>query len=447
MSARKYFGTDGIRGRVGEGNISPDFILKLGWAAGTVLAQGRESKPLVVIGKDTRISGYMFESALEAGFVAAGVDVRMLGPVPTPAVAHLTKSLRADAGIVISASHNPHYDNGIKFFSAEGEKISDAMELAIEAMLEKPLTVVSSERLGKVKRIDEAHSRYAELCKNTVPESFSLRGLKIALDCAHGATYALAPEVFSELGAEVVSIGVHPDGLNINKDVGSTHPAALQSFVKAEKADLGIAFDGDGDRVQFVDSEGNLHDGDALIFILADYWKSIGRLKGPVVGTLMSNYALELHCQQNDMPFMRTNVGDRYVHKALTEHGGNLGGEASGHLLVLDRTSTGDAIGAALQVLEALTSRKLSLQQALAAYTPFPQKTVNVRLQPGAKPLADPAVQAAKADAEQRLQGRGRLVLRASGTEPVVRVTVEANDAALMEQVLGTLSDVVKAAV
>ena len=232
MSARKYFGTDGIRGRVGEGNISPDFILKLGWAAGTVLAQGRESKPLVVIGKDTRISGYMFESALEAGFVAAGVDVRMLGPVPTPAVAHLTKSLRADAGIVISASHNPHYDNGIKFFSAEGEKISDAMELAIEAMLEKPLTVVSSERLGKVKRIDEAHSRYAELCKNTVPESFSLRGLKIALDCAHGATYALAPEVFSELGAEVVSIGVHPDGLNINKDVGSTHPAALQSFVK-----------------------------------------------------------------------------------------------------------------------------------------------------------------------------------------------------------------------
>jgi phosphoglucosamine mutase len=447
MTARKYFGTDGIRGRVGEGNISPDFILKLGWAAGMVLSQGRDSKPLVVIGKDTRISGYMFESALEAGFVAAGVDVRMLGPVPTPAVAHLTRSLRADAGIVISASHNPHYDNGIKFFSAEGEKISDAMELAIEAMLEQPLTVVSSERLGKVKRIDEAHSRYAELCKNTVPESFSLRGLKIALDCAHGATYALAPEVFSELGAEVVSIGVAPDGLNINKDVGSTHPEALQAFVKAEKADLGIAFDGDGDRVQFVDSDGVLHDGDALIFILADYWKSSGRLKGPVVGTLMSNYALELHCQQHGMPFLRTSVGDRYVHKALTEHGGNLGGEASGHLLVLDRTSTGDAIVAALQVLEALTSRKLSLQQALAAYTPFPQKTVNVRLQPGAKPLADPAVQSAKADAEQSLEGRGRLVLRASGTEPVVRVTVEANDAALMERVLGTLSEAVKAAV
>ena len=447
MATRKYFGTDGIRGRVGEGNISPDFILKLGWAAGMVLAKDRDSKPLVVIGKDTRISGYMFESALEAGFVAAGVDVRMLGPVPTPAVAHLTKSLRADAGIVISASHNPHYDNGIKFFSAEGEKLSDAMELAIEAMLEEPLKVVSSERLGKVRRIDEAHSRYAELCKNTVPASFSLRGLKIALDCAHGATYALAPEVFSELGAQVVSIGVAPDGLNINKDVGSTHPDALQAFVKSEQADLGIAFDGDGDRVQFVDSDGTLHDGDALIFILAEHWKNTGRLQGPVVGTLMSNYALELHCQQNGMPFLRTNVGDRYVHKALTDHGGNLGGEASGHLLVLDRTSTGDAIVAALQVLEALTARKQTLQQALAGYTPFPQKTVNVRLQPGAKPLADPSVQAAKAEAERKLDGRGRLVLRASGTEPVVRVTVEANDAALMERVLSALSDAVKAAV
>jgi phosphoglucosamine mutase len=447
MATRKYFGTDGIRGRVGEGNISPDFILKLGWAAGIVLAKDRDSKPLVVIGKDTRISGYMFESALEAGFVAAGVDVRMLGPVPTPAVAHLTKSLRADAGIVISASHNPHYDNGIKFFSAEGKKLSDAMELAIEAMLEEPLKVVSSERLGKVRRIDEAHSRYAELCKNTVPASFSLRGLKIALDCAHGATYALAPEVFSELGAQVVSIGVAPDGLNINKEVGSTHPEALQAFVQSEQADLGIAFDGDGDRVQFVDSDGMLHDGDALIFILAEHWKNTGRLQGPVVGTLMSNYALELHCQQNGMTFLRTNVGDRYVHKALTDHGGNLGGEASGHLLVLDRTSTGDAIVAALQILEALIARKQTLQQALAGYTPFPQKTVNVRLQPGAKPLADPSVQAAKAEAEQKLDGRGRLVLRASGTEPVVRVTVEANDAALMEHVLGALSEAVKAAV
>ena len=447
MSARKYFGTDGIRGKVGEGFISPDFMLKLGWAAGTVLAKNSSTKPLVVIGKDTRISGYMFESALEAGLVAAGVDVRMLGPVPTPAVAHLTKSLRADAGIVISASHNPHYDNGIKFFSAEGEKLTDDMELAIEAQLACELKTVESDKLGKAKRIVDAHSRYAEFCKTTVPSSFSLRGMKIALDCAHGATYALAPEVFSELGAEVVSIGVMPDGLNINKGVGSTHPEALQAFVKEQRADIGIAFDGDGDRVQFVDSDGDLYDGDALIFILANYWQTIGRLKGPVVGTLMTNYALELHCQQKNLAFMRTNVGDRYVHQALTEHGGVLGGEASGHLLVLDKTSTGDAIVAALQVLEALTAQKFSVQQALAGYSPFPQKTVNVRLTPGVKPLQNAAVQAAKLEAEQQLHGRGRLVLRASGTEPVVRVTVEANDAALMEQVLSALSDVVKAAV
>lgn len=447
MSKRQYFGTDGIRGRVGEGNISPDFMLKLGWAVGVVLAKNASGKPLVVIGKDTRISGYMFESALEAGLVAAGVDVRMLGPVPTPAVAHLTRSLRADAGIVISASHNPHYDNGIKFFSAEGEKLSDAMELAIEAQLEMPITVVSSEHLGKVKRIDEAHSRYAELCKSTVPSQFSLHGLKIALDCAHGATYSLAPEVFSELGAEVVSIGVQPNGLNINDGVGSTYPDALCKFVQEQKADIGIAFDGDGDRVQFVDSDGGLHDGDALIFILANFWKSTGRLKGPVVGTLMTNYAMELHCQQQDIAFIRTKVGDRFVHQALTEHGGILGGEASGHLLVLDRTSTGDAIVAALQVLEALLTQKLSLQLALADYQPFPQRTVNVRLSPGVQPLLNESVQAAKAEAERHLAGRGRLVLRASGTEPVVRVTVEANDAELMEKVLSDLSNVVKSAV
>lgn len=447
MAARKHFGTDGIRGRVGEGDISPDFMLKLGWAAGTVLARYSRGKPLVVIGKDTRISGYMFESALEAGLVAAGADVRMLGPVPTPAVAHLTRSLRADAGIVISASHNPHFDNGIKFFSADGEKFSDAMELAIEAQLGEALKTVESEKLGKAKRINDAHSRYAEYCKTTVPENFSLRGLKIALDCAHGATYALGPEVFSELGAEVVSIGVQPDGLNINKGVGSTHPQALQTFVRETGADLGIAFDGDGDRVQMVDADGNLHDGDALIFILANYWKVIGRLQGPVVGTLMSNFALELHCRNHGLPFIRTKVGDRYVHQALTENGGVLGGEASGHLLVLDRTSTGDAIVAALQVLEALTAQKLDLKAALAGYSPFPQKTVNVRLQAGAKPLDNPTVQAAQALAEKRLEGKGRLVLRASGTEPVVRVTVEANDADLMERVLAELSAAVQAAV
>lgn len=445
--ARQYFGTDGIRGKVGEGHISPDFMLKLGWAAGTVLARASAGKPLVVIGKDTRISGYMFESALEAGLVAAGADVRLLGPVPTPAVAHLTRSLRADAGIVVSASHNPHFDNGIKFFSGDGEKLSDAMESAIEAQLAEALKTVDSERLGKAKRIDDAHHRYAEFCKGTVPETLSLRGLKIALDCAHGATYALAPEVFSELGAEVVAIGVQPDGLNINHGVGSTHPEALQAFVRESGADLGIAFDGDGDRVQMVDSDGNLHDGDALIYILAEHWQANGRLKGPVVGTLMTNYAMELHCQQRGIPFLRTQVGDRYVHQALTEHGGVLGGEASGHLLVLDKTSTGDAIVAALQVLEALAARKQTLRQALAGYTPFPQKTVNVRLQPGAKPLAHPGVQAARAAAEARLQGKGRLVLRASGTEPVVRVTVEANDAALMQSVLDDLAAAVQAAV
>lgn len=447
MSARRYFGTDGIRGRVGEGNISPDFILKLGWAAGMVLARQSAGKPLVVIGKDTRISGYMFESALEAGLVAAGADVRMLGPVPTPAVAHLTRSLRADAGIVISASHNPHFDNGIKFFSADGEKFSDAMELAIEAQLDLPLTTVDSEKLGKAKRIKDAHSRYAEYCKTTVPEHFSLRGLKVALDCAHGANYALGPEVFSELGAEVVSIGIQPDGLNINKGVGSTYPDALKAFVRETGADIGIAFDGDGDRVQMVDADGNLHDGDALIYILANYWQAIGRLKGPVVGTLMTNYAMELHCRNQGLPFIRTKVGDRYVHQALSEHGGILGGEASGHLLVLDRTSTGDAIVAALQVLEALTSQRLTLKSALSGYTPFPQKTVNVRLQPGAKPLENPAVQTARDEAEHALEGKGRLVLRASGTEPVVRVTVEANDADLMQSVLDRLSAVVKAAV
>lgn len=447
MATRRYFGTDGIRGKVGDGHISPDFMLKLGWAAGTVIAARTGRKPVVVIGKDTRISGYLFESALEAGLVAAGADVRLLGPIPTPAVAYLTKSLRADAGIVISASHNPHFDNGIKFFSADGEKFSDEMELAIEAQLDQALQTVESEKLGKAKRIVDASSRYAEFCKSTVPADFSLRGLKIALDCAHGATYALAPGVFSELGAEVVCIGINPNGLNINDGVGSTHPEALQAFVLESKADIGIAFDGDGDRVQMVDANGVLYDGDALIYLLANHWQDVGRLRGPVVGTLMTNVAMELHCRKRGIEFVRTKVGDRYVHQALSAHAGVLGGEASGHLLVLDKTSTGDAIVAALQVLQALVAQKLSLHSALAAYVPFPQKTVNVRLQSGAKPLQSQSVLAAQREAELALEGKGRLVLRASGTEPVVRVTVEANDAALMQNVLDTLSAVVKAAV
>lgn len=445
MSARRYFGTDGIRGRVGDGAISADFMLRLGRAAGAVLAAGRDGAS-VVIGKDTRISGYMFESALEAGLVAAGVDVRLLGPMPTPAVAHLTRSLRADAGIVISASHNPHEDNGIKFFSAQGEKLADAVELAIEAELEQPFRTVASEDLGKASRVADALTRYAEFCKASVPQSLSLRGMKIALDCAHGATYQVAPKVFAELGAEVSSIGVQPDGLNINRGVGSTHPEVLVAHVRSSGADLGIAFDGDGDRLQLVDASGRLHDGDALIHLLASDWQRRGRLRGPVVGTLMSNYALEKAMADLGIPFQRAKVGDRFVHQALVEGGGVLGGEASGHLLCLDRASTGDAIVAALQVLQALQEAGQSLQQALAPYQPLPQKTVNVRIAAGVKPLEHPSVQAARADAEAALQGRGRLVLRPSGTEPVVRVTVEAADENLMQRVLDELSAIVRAA-
>ena len=446
MSARKYFGTDGIRGRVGEGPISADFMLRLGRAAGRVLA-GDKAHATVVIGKDTRISGYMFEAALEAGLVAAGADVRMLGPMPTPAVAYLTKSLRADAGIVISASHNPHEDNGIKFFSALGEKLGDDVEAAIEAELDRPFSTVSSERLGKAVRIEDALTRYAEFCKASVPDSFSLKGMRLALDCAHGATYQVAPKVFSELGATVTSIGVQPDGLNINHGVGSMHPEAIIAHVRETGADLGIAFDGDGDRVMMVDQQGRLLDGDALIYLLANDWRNSGRLRGPVVGTLMSNYALEKALGDAGIEFVRAKVGDRFVHRALVERDGMLGGEASGHLLCLDSASTGDAIVAALQLLEALVRQGRSLADALADYQPLPQKTVNVRISPGAQPLEAPAVQAARKQAEDSLEGKGRLVLRPSGTEPVVRVTVEAADAALMERVLSELSDAVRAAV
>ena len=444
MSERRHFGTDGIRGRVGEGAISADFVLKLGWAAGRALARdGR--RPVVVIGKDTRISGYMFESALEAGLVAAGADVRLLGPMPTPGVAYLTRSLRADAGIVISASHNPHHDNGIKFFSERGEKLDDATELTIEAELEAPFATVESEALGKAARVADAATRYGEFCKSTVPAAFTLAGWHIALDCAHGATYQIAPRVFAELGARVDSLGVAPDGLNINRGVGSTHPQALGALVRERGATLGIAFDGDGDRVLFVDSSGAVVDGDALIHILAGDWQASGRLRGPVVGTLMTNFALEQALAARGIGFVRTRVGDRYVHQALIENGGVLGGEASGHLLCLDRASTGDAVVSALQVLETLSRRGLTLEQALADYHPLPQRTVNVPARNNAA-LAHPEVVAARARAEAALAGRGRLVLRASGTEPVIRVTVEADDAALVQDVLDTLSSAVRAA-
>lgn len=447
MASRKYFGTDGIRGKVGEGVISADFVLRLGNALGRALTERNGRRPVVVIGKDTRISGYMFEAALEAGLVAAGADVQLLGPMPTPAVAFLTRTLGADAGIVISASHNPHYDNGIKFFSADGEKLDDATELALEAALDAPFTTVESERLGKAMRARDAVGRYIEFCKASVPRDFDLRGLKIVLDCAHGATYHVAPLLFREMGAEVISIGDAPNGLNINDGVGSMHIDNLAEKVREVGADFGIAFDGDGDRVLMADDQGNPVDGDDLLFVLAQAWQRSGRLHGPVVGTLMTNFGLEKALERLNIPFQRSNVGDRYVHQALVENNGVLGGEASGHLLCLDRATTGDAIVSALQVLEVLRREGTSLRQVLSVLTKVPQKTVNVRLQGAAKATVQAeSVQAALVAAQQAVKGRGRAFLRPSGTEPVVRVTVEADSAELMQATLDSLSAAVKAA-
>jgi phosphoglucosamine mutase len=443
---RKYFGTDGIRGRVGEGPISADFVLRLGNAYGHALTRNAWRKPLVVIGKDTRISNYMFEAALEAGLVAAGVDVQLMGPMPTPAVAHLTHSLRADGGIVISASHNPHFDNGIKFFSAQGEKLDDATELLIEEALEQPFRTVPSEQLGKAVRTRDAIGRYVEACKNSVPRGFDLGGLKIAMDCANGATYQIGPIVLRELGAQVDAIGIDPNGLNINDGVGSTHPETLAARVRGTGADLGIAFDGDGDRVMFVDDQGNVCDGDDLLYLLARDWRETGRLHGPVVGTLMTNYGLEQAFEQAGIGFVRARVGDRHVHQQLVAHGGVLGGEASGHLLCLDRASTGDGIVSALQVLEVLHRRGRSLRDALFGLSKVPQRTVNVRFANGAKPVEAESVMAALAEAQAAVAGRGRAFLRPSGTEPVVRVTVEADDAELVQVNLDRLAAAVQAA-
>ena len=445
--SRKYFGTDGIRGRVGAGTISADFVLRLGNALGRVLCESSTgSRPVVVIGKDTRISGYMFEAALEAGLVAAGADVQLMGPMPTPAVAFLTRTLGADAGIVISASHNPHYDNGIKFFSAEGEKLDDATEAAIEAALDGAFVTVESEKLGKAIRTRDAVGRYMEFCKASVPRRFDLKGLKLVLDCAHGATYHIAPLLFRELGADVVTIGDEPNGININDGVGSMHIDNLAAKVRETGAHLGIAFDGDGDRVLMADGQGTPVDGDQLIYLLARDWQASGRLRGPVVGTLMTNYGLERALGKLEIPFVRTKVGDRYVHQALVEGNAVLGGEASGHLLCLDRTTTGDAIIAGLQVLEALKRRKVTLREALDGLTMLPQKTINVKLAQGARPTEATSVQAALAQAQAAVSGRGRAFLRPSGTEPVVRVTVEADDDALVKSTLETLADAVRAA-
>lgn len=446
MTERKYFGTDGIRGLVGTWPISADFMLRLGRAVGAVLVREGKQRPKVLIGKDTRISGYMFEAALEAGLVAAGADVGLLGPMPTPAVAFLTRSMRAQAGIVISASHNPHHDNGIKFFSAVGEKLSDEVELAIEQEVDAAFATVASEQLGKAVRVDDAVARYAEFCKATVPEDFSLHGLKLVLDCAHGATYQVAPKVFAELGAEVVSIGDKPDGFNINDEVGSTHPQALQQAVLAHAGDIGIAFDGDGDRVILCDRHGHLADGDDILYVLARSLHAKGLLKGPVVGTLMSNYGLQQALAKLGVPLIRANVGDRYVMQQLRQHEGMLGGETSGHILCLDRATTGDGIIAALAVLEALAGSGQDLAAARQGLAKLPQIMLNVRAAGARESLDSDEVKQALAEVEKILHGRGRVVLRASGTEPLVRVTIEGTDAAEVQQLAERLAGIVKSA-
>ncbi|ADC63187.1 phosphoglucosamine mutase [Allochromatium vinosum] len=439
---RQYFGTDGIRGRVGSGNITPDFVLKLGWAAGRVLGNGRGK---ILIGKDTRISGYMFESALEAGLVAAGVDIRLLGPMTTPGVAYLTRTFRASAGIVITASHNPFDDNGIKFFSANGDKLPDEVELAIEAELDQPLRTVESSALGKVKRIDDANGRYIEFCKSTIPASMNFRGLKLVVDCANGATYNTAPFVFEELGANVVRLGNEPDGFNINHGVGSTQPGALREAVVREGADLGIAFDGDGDRVLMVDSRGHLIDGDQLLYLIAKSRLLTGAMRGEVVGTLMSNLGFEHALKRLGIGFARTKVGDRYIMERLKASDGILGGEPSGHIICRDRTTTGDGIVSALQVLAALDRLGTRLDDIGTEVELYPQVLVNVRLDQPRDVLSLPEVQDAVASAESELAGRGRVLLRPSGTEPLVRVMVEGSDRPQVERLAEHLAGVVRA--
>ena len=442
--ARKYFGTDGVRGTVGEFPITPDFVLKLGWAAGKVLAARGGSK--ILIGKDTRISGYMFESALEAGISAAGVDVRLLGPLPTPGIAYLTRTLSAQAGIVISASHNAYTDNGIKFFGADGRKLSDDIELEIERLLDEEMSVVATDQLGKVRRIDDARGRYIEFCKSTVP-GLNLNGMKIVVDTANGAAYHIAPDVFEELGAEVVALANTPDGFNINRDCGSTHPEKLQQRVLEEKADLGVALDGDADRLIMVDHSGNLVDGDQLLFVVARDRKESGAELPGVVGTLMSNFGLELALQALDIEFVRAKVGDRYVMEQLDQRGWLIGGESSGHLVCLDRTSTGDGTVSALQVLAALSRRDQSLAEAVADVALLPQTMINVR-GPNRDGFMDkPEVKTAMAEAEKALAGNGRILLRPSGTEPLVRVMIEGKDPDKVAALWRELADVVEKAI
>ena len=441
---RKYFGTDGIRGEVGTPPITTDFFLKLGWAAGSVLAGGKRGK--IVIGKDTRISGYMFESALEAGLTAAGVDVVLVGPMPTPAVAYLTRTLRATAGIVISASHNPYSDNGIKFFTGDGGKLSDGVELAIETAVDSTMRTVSSMDIGKAVRVDDASGRYIEFCKSTVPPDLTLRGLRIVLDCAHGATYHIAPDVFSELGAEVVSIGCAPNGLNINDGVGPLAPNALRDAVLGHCADLGIAFDGDGDRVMMVDAGGEIVDGDELLFIIAEDRHAGGRLNGSVVGTVMTNRGLEEALGSLGVGLHRAKVGDRHVVEMMREHGSLIGGEASGHIICSDRTTTGDGIVSALQVLHALIRSGRTLGEARSGMSKYPQTIRNIPVARRIDLDSDDALQDAVAEAKAELGTDGRVLLRQSGTEPLVRIMVEGTSHAVVENQADRLAEVVSAA-
>ncbi|GEM78820.1 phosphoglucosamine mutase [Vibrio superstes] len=442
MSQRRYFGTDGIRGKVGQYPITPDFVLKLGWAAGRVLAKQGTKK--VIIGKDTRISGYMLESALEAGLAAAGLKATFTGPMPTPAVAYLTQTFRAEAGIVISASHNPYYDNGIKFFSSEGTKLPDDIELAIEAELDKDIECVESALLGKASRMNDAAGRYIEFCKSTFPSNANLSSLKIVVDCAHGATYHIAPNVFKELGAQLVLMGCEPDGLNINAEVGATDVRALQAKVVEEKADLGLGFDGDGDRIIMVDHKGNKVDGDQIAYIIARDALRRGELKGGVVGTLMTNLGMENGLKQLGIPFSRAKVGDRYVMEQLKEKGWSIGAENSGHVILLDKVTTGDAIVAALQVLSSIVDSGMSLFDLSQGMTLYPQELINVRFSGDTDPMQLDVVQQSVVQAEQELGDKGRVLLRKSGTEPLIRVMVEGEDGELVLKLANRIADTVR---
>ncbi|HEJ9409962.1 TPA: phosphoglucosamine mutase [Proteus mirabilis] len=442
MSERKYFGTDGIRGKVGDSLITPDFVLKLGWAAGKVLARHGSRK--IIIGKDTRISGYMLESALEAGLAAAGLSASFTGPMPTPAVAYLTRTFRAEAGIVISASHNPYYDNGIKFFSIDGTKLPDEVEEAIEAEMEKPITCVESAELGRANRIVDAAGRYIEFCKGTFPNENNLNGLKVVVDCAHGATYHIAPNVFRELGAEVITIGCEPTGININDECGATDVRMLQKRVLEEGADVGLAFDGDGDRIIMVDHKGLKVDGDQILYIIAREALRQGQLRGGAVGTLMSNMGLEIALKQLGIPFVRAKVGDRYVLEKLQEKGWRLGAENSGHIILLDKTTTGDGIVAGLQVLSAMVRNHMSLHDLCSGMKLLPQILVNVRFTGNHDPLQSTEVQQVAKEVEAELGGKGRVLLRKSGTEPLIRVMVEGENEEQVTAMANRIADAVK---